>query len=476
MAGEENIPFLALLLLRLTSTTASELVLTDRWRQLRRYLLHPRTVSVLGGLATVVPGVGFTLLEKALADDLGYHFPCFLQVLVQAMTSVILELSTGRHGFFSRGDNTSNSDSVRTARLVPLAALYAASMLLAHCARQLQSAHGTYLVAQSTLPVIVLVMMGSASATCLNVHRRRSLRQEDAEYTPSLKRFLRRSATQLIDQGRCSLGWATEKRADSIPASDSESNGYSSNRSSTAENQAAERYDVACAARWAAIPIAIGTAVAAWAPVYSLVLIPVHARIGIWSITSVEWARSLLCIAVSIASVLVKAQLLVATSRLLSGAPMSAARFLRHFAPLCMLIALVLWPVVGTPVDAIEALTPRILFSSLGVAAIGALASIACVSMLQASVSDGALGVAVLAQTRSLTCLGIGWWAYGYIHWPLQTAGFIVAVGSTVLWAVLRLCLPLHPRTPAIVVSANSYRTQRSRKLSSASAMGWDIV
>ncbi|KAJ2332663.1 hypothetical protein GGH91_006118 [Coemansia sp. RSA 2671] len=141
-----------------------------------------------------------------------------------------------------------------------------------------------------------------------------------------------------------------------------------------------------------------------------------------------------------------------------------------------MLIALVLWPVVGTPVDAIEALTPRILFSSLGVAAIGALASIACVSMLQASVSDGALGVAVLAQTRSLTCLGIGWWAYGYIHWPLQTAGFIVAVGSTVLWAGLRLCLPLHPRTPAIVVSASSYRTQRSRKLSSASAMGWDIV
>ncbi|KAJ2729325.1 hypothetical protein IW152_005664 [Coemansia sp. BCRC 34962] len=374
------------------------------------------------------------------------------------MTSAILELSTGRHGFFCRGDNTSNnSDSVRTARMVPLAALYAANMLLAHCARQMQSVHGTYLVAQSALPVVVLVIMGSASATYLDFHRRRPLKQDDTEYMPSLKRFLRRSVN-------------------SIPASDSEANGYSSNRSSATDNQASERYGVACAARWVAIPIAIGAALAAWAPSYSLALIPVHTGVGIWSITSIVWARSLLCIAVSIAGVLVKAQLLVATSRLLSSTPMSAARFLRHFAPLCMLVALVLWPIVGTPVDAIEALTLRILFSSLGVAAIGALASITRVSMLQAPVSDGALGVAVLAQTRSLTCLGIGWWAYGYLHWPLQTAGFIVAVASTVLWAALRLCLPLHPRTPAVVVSANSYRTQRSRKLSSASAMGWDLV
>ncbi|KAJ2886802.1 hypothetical protein H4R27_000419 [Coemansia aciculifera] len=480
MAGEENIPFLTLLLLRMTSTTASELVLAGRWRQLRRYIVHPRTVSVLGGLAMIAPGVGFTVLEKALADDLDFHFPCFLQILIQAMTSVILELSTGRHGFFCRGDTGSNnSDSVRTARLVPLAALYAASMLLAHCSRQLQSVHGTYLVAQSALPIVVLVMMGSAAVSYQNFHSRSPLKQQDdAEYVPSLMRFLRHSASQLIGKGRSSLGWTSEQMADSVvgpSTSDSDGNGYSSN-SSNADSQESECYGVACTARWVAIPVAIGAAVAAWAPAYSLALIPVHSGSGPWGMSSFVWARSLLSAAVSIAGVLVKAQLLVATSRQLSSAPMSAARLLRHLAPLCMLVALVLWPVVGTPVDAIEALTPRILFSALGVAALGALANIARVAMLQAPVSDGVLGVAVLTQTRALTCLAIGWWAYGYLHWSLQTAGFALAVASTALWSVLRLCLPLHSRTPAIVVSAHSYRPPRSRKLSSASTMGWDAI
>ncbi|KAJ2422244.1 hypothetical protein GGF41_003574 [Coemansia sp. RSA 2531] len=480
MAGEENIPYLTLLLLRMTSTTASELVLTGRWRQLRRYIVHPRTVTVLGGLAMVAPGVGFTVLEKALAEDLDFHFPCFLQILIQAMTSVILEISTGRHGFFCRGDTTNNSDSVRTARLVPLAALYAASMLLAHCSRQLQSVHGTFLVAQSTLPVIVLVMMGSAAVSCQNFHSRRLLKQQDdAEYVPSLMRFLRRSASQLIGKGRSSLGWTSEQMVDAVvgpSTSDSDGNGSSSNSSGDTDSQGSERYGVACTARWVAIPVAIGAAVAAWTPAYSLAMIPVHSGSGPWGMSSFVWARSFLSAAVSIAGVLVKAQLLVATSRQLSSAPMSAARLLRHLAPLCMLVALVLWPVVGTPVDAIEALTPRILFSALGVAALGALANIARVAMLQAPVSDGVLGVAVLAQTRALTCLAIGWWAYGYLHWSLQTAGFALAIASTTLWSVLRLCLPLNSRTPDIVISAHSYRLPRSRKLSSASTMGWDNI
>ncbi|KAJ2818628.1 hypothetical protein FBU31_005807, partial [Coemansia sp. 'formosensis'] len=247
MPGEENIPFLTLLLLRMTSTTASELVYASRWRQLRRYLLHPRTVSVLGGLAVVAPGVGFTVLEKALADDLDFRFPCFLQILIQAMTAVILELSTGRHGFFCRGDTngSNNSDSVRTGRLVPLAALYAAGMLLAHCARQLQSVHGTYLVAQSALPVVVLVMMGSAAMSRLDFHNRRPLRQQDdAEYVPSLMRFLRRLTAQLIGQSRSSLGWMPENKSDSVgqPTSDSDANGYSSNSSGSADSQESERY------------------------------------------------------------------------------------------------------------------------------------------------------------------------------------------------------------------------------------------
>ncbi|KAJ2800471.1 hypothetical protein H4S07_005171 [Coemansia furcata] len=397
------------------------------------------------------------------------------------MTAVILELSTGRHGFFCRGDTngSNNSDSVRTGRLVPLAALYAAGMLLAHCARQLQSVHGTYLVAQSALPVVVLVMMGSAAVSRLDFHNRRPLRQQDdSEYVPSLMRFLRRLTAQLIGQSRSSLGWMPENKSDSVgqPTSDSDANEYSSNSSGSADSQESERYGIVCTARWVVIPVAIGAALAAWSPAYSLALIPVHLGSGPWGIASFVWARSLLSAAVSIAGVLVKAQLLVSTSRQISSAPMSAARLLRHLAPLCMLVALVLWPVVGSPVDAIEALTPRILFSSLGVAALGALANIASITMLQAPVSDGALGVAVLAQTRSLTCLAIGWWAYGYLHWSLQTAGFALAVGSITLWSALRLCLPLHPRTPAIVISAHTYRTPRSRKLSSASTMGWDVV
>ncbi|KAJ2911090.1 hypothetical protein GGI21_000215, partial [Coemansia aciculifera] len=489
VAGEEDIPLLTLLLLRLTSTTASGLAGTGRWQQLRRYLLHPRTVSVLGGVAAVASSVGFAVTERDLAINRGYDFPCFLQVLVQTMTAIILELSTGRHGFFCRSadsSGSSNSDSVRTARLVPLAALYAASMLLAHCAGQLQSEHGTYLAAQSALPVVVMVMMGSATV-CYHRHfegfGRRSPRkqQDDSEYVPSLKRFLRLSSGQLISQGRSALGWSLSEQKLTDPgllASDSDGNEHhSSSSNSSSSGQGHERYGGACAARWVSILISIGAALAAWAPAYSVVLIPVGSDSGPWGLSSFAWARSLLSAAVSIAGVLVNAQLLVATSRQLAATtPMSAARLLRHFAPLCMLVALVLWPIVGTPVDAIEALTPHILFNFLGVAALGALANIARVAMLQASVSDGALGVAVLLQARALICLAIGWWAYDYLHWSLQIVGFVIATLSIALWAALRLFLPLHARTPTVVVSVHSYRLPRSRKLSSASAVGWDTA
>ncbi|KAJ2745397.1 hypothetical protein GGI20_002199 [Coemansia sp. BCRC 34301] len=382
-----EIPFLTCQLLRLTSTTAAG-----------RLALHPRTVSVAGGTCVVVLGVLFAVGEKALGDDLGFQFPCLVQILAQALTAVVLELFTGRHAFFCRSE-----EPVRTARLAPLAALYAASMVLAHCARQLQSAHGAYLVAQTAQPIIVMAMMSKDKSI-----------DEEKEPPSNGRRFK-------------------------------------------------------LASTWAAVVVAAGSALAAWTPAYSLALVPVGGGREAGS----AWARSVLGLGVSMAGALVNAQLLVATANQLAP-PQTPARLARHLAPLCMLAALVLWPVVGAPVDAVETLTPRVLLSLLGVALLGALASIARIAMLRADVAGGALGVAVLTQARTLVCLAVGWWAYGFLHWPLQTAGFAIAAAAFVVWTTLRLCAPLSSSSP--VLSVHAYRAPRARKLSSASAVAWDSV
>ncbi|KAJ2644783.1 hypothetical protein GGF44_000414 [Coemansia sp. RSA 1694] len=382
---------------------------TNVRRDLRRLLVHPRTASVAGGVTVVGLGVASAVSEKALVDALGFDFPCVVQILVQALTAALLELGTGRHGFFHRRGR--KADAVRTARLVPLAALYAASLVLAHCARQLQSAHGSYLVAQAALPVVVMLMLSPSAKDVKYARAPFASGGGGAAHVPSLL-------------ARCLRGMRI--------------------------TPAALR-----GARWVALPVAAGAAAAAWTPAYAVALSCTRAHCGESMgghrhlVALLAWARSALGAAVALAGVVVHAQLLVSTARLMRDPPgrMSAARLLRHLAPLCMLAALALWPVVGAPVDAVEALlaTPRVAAAALGVALVGALANAARVAMLQASVSDGPVGVAVLAQARALACLGVGWWAYGFLHWPLQIAGFAVAAASIALWAALRLARPLRP-------------------------------
>ncbi|KAJ1782144.1 hypothetical protein LPJ67_005208, partial [Coemansia sp. RSA 1938] len=84
------------------------------------------------------------------------------------------------------------------------------------------------------------------------------------------------------------------------------------------------------------------------------------------------------------------------------------------FAPLCMLAMLVLWPLVEQPVAVFAALDARRLASCIGVALLGSLSWIARIAMLRANVSDGVVGVAVIAQIKPLVCLAIGWWSFGY--------------------------------------------------------------
>ncbi|KAI8319748.1 hypothetical protein GQ54DRAFT_306035 [Martensiomyces pterosporus] len=484
--GEEEVPYLTLLILRLTRSLPGA-----------QYLVHPRVVCVLGALAVLAPGIAYTILEKLVSDDLEFHYPYFMQMLMQGMAAVLLELFTHDYGLFSR------TGSIRTARMLPLAALYAVSLVLSHCARQVNSVHGTFQVAQGFLPFVVMVMMGSSTYVASgysaqrssrasqhrhfnhhhHYHRSSRARSRNAYHALSVVNFVRGMVYRLFDQGRNALGQTPNVSAASLlPSSMSRAGsdeddvetakGYLSNGSS-ASLVGDTGHDVVRVGRWVTIPLSLSIALAVWSPAYRMVSTSVAVEeLEIGLSTSLAWARCALNIVLSAASVLVNAALLVEINEYLQQHPgLSAASFLRHFTPVCTLISLVLWPMVEQPAEALEMLTSgpssmRISLSCVGVCTLGALSYIARTAMLRAAVTDGPVGVAVVGQVKTAVCLAIGWWSYGYAHWKLQVVGFYLAVGCLALWAVRRLAAKYPDLQPAI--SLHTFKTGRSRKYSSA--------
>ncbi|KAJ1939134.1 hypothetical protein FBU59_004223, partial [Linderina macrospora] len=280
--GEEEVPYITNLLLRAVRVVP-----------FAQYILHPRVVCVLGCIAFVGLGVGYTVLSKLLDDDLGMHFPYAMQLLVQAMAAVMLEMFSHQYGMFSR------TSRIRTVRLLPLTALYGVSVVLSHCARQVNSVHGTYQITQAFLPVVVMVMMGS-TATAYTVGRRHQRPGKNCR-TPLLV-FLRRMASRYVDQGRDALGRSGGSAMD-LPlfASSDSADDFDSSVTSARDGKPQ------CVARWLTLPVAFAMALALWVPAFHMVAMP-DPETGLS--TSLGLARSMLNMLLSLASLLVNASLL----------------------------------------------------------------------------------------------------------------------------------------------------------------------
>ncbi|KAJ1948979.1 hypothetical protein EC988_004954, partial [Linderina pennispora] len=305
--GEEEVPYLTSLLLRAVRVVP-----------FAQYVLHPRVVCVLGCIAFVGLGVGYTVLSKLLDDDLGLHFPYAMQLLVQVMAAVMLEAFSHQYGMFSR------TGQIRTARLLPLTALYGVSVVLSHCARQVNSVHGTYQITQAFLPAVVMVMMGS-TATVYAAGRRHQRPGKNCR--TSLLVFLKRMANRFVDQGRDALGHSSSSVMD-LPlfASSDLADDFDASVASVRDSKPQR------VARWLTLPVAVAMALALWAPAFHMVAM-LEPETGLS--TSLGLARSMLNILLSLASLLVNASLLVGISDHLQQHPgLSAAAFLRHFTPL----------------------------------------------------------------------------------------------------------------------------------------------
>ncbi|KAJ2857348.1 hypothetical protein J3B02_001067 [Coemansia erecta] len=117
----------------------------------------------------------------------------------------------------------------------------------------------------------------------------------------------------------------------------------------------------------------------------------------------------------------------------------SLLMFVRHFSSLCFLLLLVVWPVVESPVGVLETVDSRGIYMALGVAAIGALAFVLKMWLLTVPLVGGPAGLCMLEHYRTLICLGIGWWVYGYLYSGLQMSGLVIGGGALVLWSLCRI-------------------------------------
>ncbi|KAJ2716909.1 hypothetical protein H4R19_000352 [Coemansia spiralis] len=515
--GEERVPYLALLWMRATRAVPGG-----------QYLAHPRAAAVAGGVAAVAPAVGAAVLEKRLADELGFHYPVFMQIAVLGTAAVLAEALTGEHGLFVR------APSVRTGRLLPLVGLYVAATALGHAARRTSAAHAAHPIVQAALPiaVILLLLLGDGGGGGFGPAARRTALDAPIVRRASLtlSRGLRGMRHGLVDRGRAALGAA------GVRVRELGSGSSSSNNSSTASlhrlgssgggghdgDTEAPWGDSRCAVRGTSSAsnlgglaygrdarstwqgheadtvadgggtvsgsgtgrglvavLAVLTAAATWMPRQTMVSggTAVHwAQPG----AGAQLARGALSIALSAGSMACNAAMLVGISSQLrhrrhqqqqQPGGHSSTAFVRHFAPLCMLGMLMVWPLLEQPVDALAEMDARRLAACAAVAVLGAISLIARTAALAAPVSDGPVGVAAFAQFKTLACLAVGWWAFGYAHsWP-QLAAFAAACACAAAWAACRL-LVRRSSTSELLPAAPSprilCRPPRLRKCSSA--------
>ncbi|KAJ1902118.1 hypothetical protein LPJ66_000293 [Kickxella alabastrina] len=449
--GEQDTPYLTMLLLRLTSSHPS-----------LHLLRHPRTLAFLGALAICLPAIGCAVIEKVIvSDDLDFHFPFFSLILIHLGASLVLEISSGRWMLFER------AGVVRTARMVPLALVYVLALVAAHYGRAWDSVHGTFSVVQALMPLAVVsgavagAVLGRKSTRGLDQFGATSLAAALSWPHAALERLTNNvsgsDASSNNSSSTSSSGWLTPENRleeDEFPATAS---GYASGMSSSSSslstaighplgsnrlsNKAAETNNAF--GRWLALPACISAALAIWSPAFSMV-----AYTNIISSGGNHWLRLLIGLLLALATLVLSAGFFLAVDQHLAQHPtLSAASFMRHFAPMVTVMLLILWPLVERPLDVLDAASPKALGISVAVAMLGALTLMAKVMMVRVGVSDGVVGVAMIGLIKPVVCLAVGWWIYGYRYSSLQLAGFVLATACLTAWSLLRLfrasCAPL---------------------------------
>ncbi|PIA18543.1 hypothetical protein COEREDRAFT_79596 [Coemansia reversa NRRL 1564] len=483
--SEKYVPYMTFLILRIASRVPGG-----------RLLMDSRVIFVLGGAAVVATSFIFTAMEKFIADKLDLNHPVFMQILVLGMATLLVELFTGRHGLFIR------SQTIRTVGMLPLVALYMLSMVFSHTARNINSVHGTFQVVQATLPIVVMSMLGFPTSLFLAESGSRhkaidtlhhsGLHRSLVILTRGLRhlrhRLIRRDRSAVVTSETCVQPEGSSSSRDHadlrrFAMRDAESDiemdgcGYLSGtssvssfgrevlnentRPSTLSHNPHANLD---SGRGAIVALVLFVAVAIWSPKYVMSETDNNYSTRSSGILSMG---SLLNLCLSVASVICNSMLLVGISNHLHKQPdHSPTTFVRHFAPLCMLSTLILWPMLESPVDVLEDIDVFRLSLCLGVAAFGALSLIARLAMLQVPVNDGPVGVAAISQINKLVCLAIGWWICEYEHWQLQIVAFCGAWFSVFWWILRRITADYSAIGP--FTSFQHYQLARARKCSSA--------
>ncbi|KAJ2541442.1 hypothetical protein EV175_006143 [Coemansia sp. RSA 1933] len=372
-----------------------------------RFIMDGRVLALVGGILMVAPLVGFVILEKLIADERSFHAPVLMQALIHGMAALFIEVLTNRRfGLFVRTPHP-----LRVASVLPLVAIYCTAVLLSQAAQRTNSVHGTVQTMQCALPLAVMALLAAtagASQSAVGNRVRRAVARISANAgEPKLA----------ADAGRV-------------------------------------------AGRWVAWPLGVAVGVAVWAPAHSVILATDSTGVGVPTrgLTLAYTAGSLV---LSLGSLVAHALLLVGTSEFMARRPgLSPVAFLRHFAPLCMLALLVLWPLAESPLHVIETLDGRTLGACVGVACLGALALVARTAMLCSQQSDGPFGVAVIIQAKPLVCLAIGWWIYGYAYLSRQSQAFFVALALLIVWVAQRLLFSKSPLGP--ILSLHHYHKPSS--------------
>ncbi|KAJ2786923.1 hypothetical protein GGI15_001136 [Coemansia interrupta] len=417
--GDHNIPYLSLLLLRLTEAVPGA-----------RYILHPRLIAFAGALAIVLFSILHTTLHKlVLADTLKFEHPFFMHILVIAMSAVVIEVCSGSWAWFAR------SSPPRTARVGGLAVVYVGAQVLGLVARNSSSVHGSYQVVMALLPVSVAVFSRR------NAHNKRQKSviggfRRMFDWLTSICRTPTMSSRMTFEDGPSSSGYNSSSSSSS--SSSSEYRSASTRRRTGGGSMAATPHKRSF--EWLTLFICLSTALSLWSPAFSMVYYEANTAHNNFVFGTIVWARSLVTSLLSLASLVLNTAFLVGTDRYLDQHPeLSPVGFLRHFSPLCALLMLVVWPFVESPVDVLETLNSGALLAALGVAALGMLSFVIRVAMMRLQVIGGPAGVCMVENIKVMICLGIGWWLYGYLYWSVQVVGFAMACLGLVCWAVARL-------------------------------------
>ncbi|KAJ1723480.1 hypothetical protein LPJ53_002188 [Coemansia erecta] len=412
--GDHNIPYLSLLLLRLTEAVPGA-----------RYILHPRLVAFAGAIAIVLFSILHTTLHKlVLADTFKFEHPFFMHILVIALSAVAIEMCSGSWAWFAR------SGPPRTARLGGLAAVYVGAQVLGLAARNSSSVHGSYQVVMALLPVSVAVFSRR------NAHNRRQKSviggfRRMFDWLTSICKTPVMPSRMTFEDSPSSSGYNSA-------SSSGEYRSASTRRriggGSTAASQQKRSFE------WLSMFICLSTALSLWSPAFSMVYYEANTAHNTFIFGTVVWARGFVTSLLSLASLVLNTAFLVGADRYLDQHPeLSPIGFLRHFSPLCALLMLVVWPFVESPVDVLETLNSGTLLVALGVAALGMLAFVIRFAMMRSQVIGGPAGVCMVENIKVMICLGIGWWLYGYLYWSMQVVGFVLACLGLVCWAVARL-------------------------------------